>query len=76
MSQSARQILERVQTRPPQDLEELADRAREVDAHRTGVYDLTPEEETAIRDGLAGVQRGEWTNEETMRAFWVRRGVL
>ena len=40
MSQSARKILERVQTWPPQDLEELADRAREIDAHRTGVYDL------------------------------------
>jgi hypothetical protein len=76
MSQSARKILERVQTRPPQDLEELADRAREIDAHRTRVYDLAPEEEAATRDGLAGRERGEWTNEQTMRAFWVRCGVL
>ena len=76
MSLSARKILERVQIWPPEDLEELADRAREIEAHRTGVYDLTPDEETAIRDGPAGLERGEWTNEETMRAFWVRCGVL
>ena len=30
MSLSARKILERVQTWPPEDLEELADRAREI----------------------------------------------
>ena len=33
-------------------------------------------EETAIREGLGELERGEWSSEETMRAFWVRCGVL
>jgi hypothetical protein len=76
MSQTARKILERVETWPQEDLEELADRAREIEARRTGVYDVTPEEETAIHEGLAELERGEWSSEETMRAFWMRCGVL
>ena len=76
MSQTARKILERVETWPQEDLDELAERVREIEARRTGVYDLTAEEEAAIREGLAELERGEWNSEETMRAFWVRCGVL
>jgi predicted transcriptional regulator len=76
MSQTARKILERVETWPQEDLDELADRVREIEARRTGVYDLTAEEEAAIREGLAELERGERNSEETMRAFWVRCGVL
>ena len=76
MSQNARQILDRVSAWPQKDVDELADMARDIEARRTGVYDVTPEEETAIREGLAELERGEWTSEEAMRAFWVRCGVL
>ncbi len=76
MSQSAREILDRVNTWPPEDLDELADMAREIEARRTGVYEVTPAEEEAIREGLAELERGEWTSEESMRVFWVRCGVL
>jgi hypothetical protein len=76
MSQNARQILDRVSAWPQEDVDELADMARDIEARRTGVYDLTPEEETSIREGLAELERGEWTSEEAMRAFWVRCGVL
>ena len=76
MSQTARKILERVETWPQEDLDELAERVREIEARRTGVYDLTAEEEATIREGLAELERGEWNSEETMRAFWVRCGVL
>jgi hypothetical protein len=76
MSQNAKQILDRVSAWPQDDVDELADIAREIEARRTGVYDVTPEEEKAIREGLAELERGEWTSEEAMRAFWVRCGVL
>ena len=68
MSRSARNILDRVKSWPPEDMEELADTAREIEARRTGVYEVTPEEENAIREGLAELERGEWTSEESMRA--------
>ncbi len=76
MSRSAEDILDRVKTWPPEDLEELAEVAREIEARRSGVYNVTPEEEKAIREGLAELERGDWTSEESMRAFWVRCGVL
>ncbi len=76
MSPTAREILERVSHWPQEDVEELAETAREIEARRTGVYELTAEEEQAIREGLAELDRGQWSSEEAMRAFWVRCGVL
>jgi hypothetical protein len=76
MNQHARQVLERVETWPEKDQEELAELAREIEARRTGCYELSAEEEEAIREGLAQFDRGEWTSEEEMRAFWKRCGVL
>ena len=76
MSQNARQILDRVSAWPQEDVDELEEMARAIEARRTGVYDVTSEEEVAIREGLAELERGEWASEEAMRAFWVRCGVL
>jgi predicted transcriptional regulator len=76
MSQTAKEILDRVNAWPQEDVDELAEMARAIEARRTGVYDVTAEEEDAIREGLAELDRGEWTSEEAMRAFWVRCGVL
>jgi hypothetical protein len=76
MDQEIKEILQRVQTWPEEDQAELAEVAREIEARRSGVYVLTPEEETAIREGLAQLDRGEWVNEEDMKAFWKRCGVI
>jgi hypothetical protein len=76
MSANAREILGRVATWPQEDQDELADIARDIEARRRGVYQPTPEEEKAIREGLTELERGDWTSEEAMRAFWVRCGVL
>jgi hypothetical protein len=76
MGQNAQDILGRIDTWPQEDRDELAEAARNIEARRTGVHDVTAEEEDAIRRGLAELERGEWTGEEAMRAFWVRCGVL
>jgi hypothetical protein len=76
MSQNAREILERVNSWPPDDQEELAEMAREIEARRARIYKVTAEEEAAIREGLAELERGQWSSEDAMRAFWVRCGVL
>jgi hypothetical protein len=76
VSHTAKQVLDRVGTWPEEDVEELAEMARQIEARRTGVYDVTPEEEEAIREGLAELERGQWTSDEAMKAFWVRCGVL
>jgi hypothetical protein len=76
MSKTAKQLLERITSWPQEDQEELADLAREIEARRSGVYEPTPEEEAAIRQGIAELDRGEWVSEEEMRTFWKRCGVL
>ena len=76
MTFTPKQLLERVASWPEEDQEELAEVAREIEARRFGVYEPTPEEEAAIRDGIAELDRGEWIDEEEMRAFWKRCGVL
>ncbi len=54
--------------------EELVGAAHNIESRR--MYDVSPKEQKAIREGLAEFDRGEWTTEEAMRAFWVRCGVL
>ena len=76
MTDTAKEILNRVPTWPTEDQEELAEVAREIEARRSGVYVLNEEEESAIREGLAELDRGEWVTEEEMKSFWKRCGVL
>jgi hypothetical protein len=76
MTQTTKDVLRRVETWPQEDQGELAELAREIEARRTGVYELDDEEEAAIREGLAELDRGEWVNEEEMKAFWRRCGII
>ena len=72
MNQMTKDILKRVENWPENDQNELAELAREIEARRTGVYEPSEEEEAAIREGLAQLDRGEWVSEEDMKAFWKR----
>jgi hypothetical protein len=76
MSQSMKDILQRVETWPPEDQEEFAELAREIEARRSGVYVLDHHEEAAIRQGIAELDRGDWLDEKAMRAFWKRCGII
>jgi len=76
MSPATKTILERVASWPEKDREELAEVAREIEARRTGIYELSAEEEAGIREGLADLDQGRWVSEESMRSFWKRCGVL
>ena len=71
----AKEILRRVETWPEEDQAELAEVAREIEARRSGVYVLNEEEEAAIREALAQLDRGECVSEEEMEAFWKRCGI-
>jgi len=76
MSETASEVLDRISSWPQEDIDELAEMARVIEARRTGRYEVTPDEEAAIREGLAELDHGEWTSEEAMRAFWRRCGIL
>jgi predicted transcriptional regulator len=69
-------VLESVRSWPQQDQEELAELAREIEAHRTGIYVMSDEERAAVREGLNQASRGEFVSDDEMDAFWKRYGVL
>lgn len=75
MSPTAKKILEKVASWPEEDQEELAEIAREIEAHRTGVYVLSDDEQAAVDEGLSQLRRGEFVPEQEMQAFWKRFGV-
>ncbi|HMA74754.1 MAG TPA: hypothetical protein VKP67_25170 [Xanthobacteraceae bacterium] len=69
-------VLENVRSWPQEDLEELAEVAREIEARRKGVYVMDDEERAAVREGLGQARRGEFVSNEEMDAFWKKIGVL
>jgi pyridoxal biosynthesis lyase PdxS len=64
-------VLDSVRSWPQEDQEELVEVAREIEARRTGVYALNPDERAAIAEARAG---GVASDEEA-DAFWKRHGV-
>jgi predicted transcriptional regulator len=76
MSPGTRTVLERVQTWPEEDQEELAELAREIESRRSGVYRLSDEERTAVRAGMDAARRGDFVPEDEMDEFYrLHRGV-
>jgi hypothetical protein len=67
--------LESVRSWPHEDQEELLEFARIIEARRTGTYVMTDQERSAVREGLAQADRGEFVSDDEMDAFWKRSGV-
>jgi DNA repair exonuclease SbcCD nuclease subunit len=63
MSPAIKQIIERVESSPEEDQEELAEIARQIEARRTGVYRATADElrtlDEADRSGTASEEEVE-----------------
>jgi hypothetical protein len=59
-------VIAQAETWPPQDQEELAEYAREIQARRTGVYLMSDEERTAVRRGLAQADGGEFVADDVV----------
>lgn len=70
VSPGTKAILERVESWPIEDQEELADFAREIESRRTGVYRLSDEERAAVRAGLEEVRQGNFASDEEMEEFY------
>jgi hypothetical protein len=69
MSPSARKILEQAESWPEEDQEELAEYARWIEARRTGVYQLTPEEKAAIDEAEKSGIASDGEVEAAFRSF-------
>jgi predicted transcriptional regulator len=75
MTPRVQKLLERVADWPPDDIAELEQAARDIEARRTGKYVMTDEERAAVREGLEQARRGEFVPDEEMDAFWKRNGL-
>jgi hypothetical protein len=64
MSPETKTLLERVQSWPEEDQEELAEVAREIESRRSGVYQLSDEERIAVRAGMDAARRGDFASDE------------
>jgi hypothetical protein len=71
MTDTAKDILERVAAWPPEDQEELAEVAREIEGRRSGIYVLNDEEKAAI----AAARRSGIVSDAEVAAFWKRLGI-
>jgi hypothetical protein len=63
MSPGTKTLLERVESWPEEDQEELASVAREIESRRTGVYRLSDEERAAVRAGMEDSRRGSFASD-------------
>ena len=72
MIPATKKLLERVESWPAQDQEELAEYVREIEAGRTGFYEATPEELAAIDEALGQVARGEISSKEEIEAAFAK----
>ena len=70
MTQTAKDILRRVETWPQEDQEELLEMVRAIEARRTGVYVLSENERAAIE----AARSSKIASDERVRAFWERFG--
>jgi predicted transcriptional regulator len=70
MSPGTKALLERVESWPVEDQEELAELAREIESRRTGLYRLSDEERAAVRAGLDDARQGNFVTDEEMEEFY------
>ena len=67
-------LISSIRSWPSDDIAELFDFARLVEARRKGLYELRSEEHAAIAEGLAQARRGEFVPDEEMEKIWARLG--
>lgn len=72
MSPAIKKLLEQVESWPEEDQEELAELAREIEARRHGVYELTSEERAAIAEGLADARAGRFASDDEIKDIFQR----
>ena len=73
MNRILKEVMEQAETWPPEDQEELAEYAREIEARRTGIYTMSDDERAAVQLGLAEADRGEFVPDEILAESDKRR---
>jgi hypothetical protein len=75
MTSLSKTLLDRVASWPDQDIAELEEPAREIEARRTGVYVINEAEWTDLRESLRQADRKEFVSDEIIDQANKRRGI-
>ena len=75
MNFALQKLLPAIENWPDEDQEALAEAAREIEALRTGVDQMSPAEESAVAEGLSQADRNEFAEDSRIRALWKRAGL-
>ncbi len=71
ITQTTKEVLQRIPTWPEEDQEELAELAREIESRRTGTYVLDEDEKNAIE----AARRIGIAPDEAVAALWKRHSI-
>jgi hypothetical protein len=78
MTKLLERAIAKLRTLPESEQDEAAEAldefVREAEALRTGKYQLSEDERSAIGESKAQARRGEFVSEDDMDAFWRRHG--
>ena len=72
MIATLKRLLPAIESWPEADQEALAEFARDIEAQRSGVYRLSDDERTAVREGLGEAARGEFAAADEVAAIFKR----
>lgn len=70
MSPGTKSLLEQAASWPAEDQEELAEVAREIESRRTGLYRLSDDGRTAVRQGMDAARNGDFAPQDEMEEFY------
>jgi predicted transcriptional regulator len=70
MAAKLKEVLEKAESWPREDQEELIDLAREIESRRTGVYRLSDDERTAVEQGLADAGAGRFASDHEIQTIF------
>jgi hypothetical protein len=73
-TKTLKEVMDRAATWPREDQDELAEYAREIEAHRTGIYTMSDDERKSVDKGIAQADRGEFVSEELVAEADKRHG--
>ena len=66
MIKTLRDLLAHAETWPPEDQDDLAEYAREIEARRTGIYTMSDDERAAVAKGLAEADQDNFVSDEVV----------
>ena len=68
-------LVERMASWPEKAREEAVESLLSIEARYVGGYRMSPDERSAVLEGLAQADRGEFVSDEEMAAFFKRHGL-